>query len=117
MSHLGMPLGAEAVYRLTVQPSFGAPLWVEIWGAGEQGWLTARCRGIAPLPDLNVPRLGLRSGQWRSLVNYVQQGKFWHLPELQMETNFLVFDGSDVALEGQRGENYFRLTFDACIDL
>ena len=52
MSHLGMPLGAEAVYRLTVQPSFGAPLWVEIWGADKQGRLTARCRGIAPLPDL-----------------------------------------------------------------
>lgn len=109
MSHLGMPLGAEAVYRLTVQPSFGAPLEVEIWGAGKQGWFSARCRGTAPLPDLTVPRLGLRRGQWRSLVNHVQQGKFWKLSELQMETNFLVFDGSDVALEGQLGENYHRV--------
>ena len=109
MSHLGMPPGAEAVYRLTVQPAFGAPLRVEVWGAGKQGWFSARCRGVAPLPDLVVPRLRLRGGQWRSLVNHVQQGKFWELSELQPETNFLVFDGSEVALEGQCGESYHRV--------
>lgn len=109
MSHLGMPVGAEAVYRLTVQPSFEVPLRVEIWGAGKQGWFSARCRDAAPRPDLVIPRLRLHSGQWRSLVNHVQQGKFWELSELQQETNFLVFDGSEVALEGQRGESYHRV--------
>ena len=63
MSHLGMPSGAEAVYRLTVQPSFGAPLRVEIWGAGKQGWFSARCRGLPPRPDLVIPHRRLRRGQ------------------------------------------------------
>lgn len=109
MSHLGMPPGAEAVYRLTVQPSFGAPLRVEIWGAGKQGWFSARCRGVAPLLDLVIPSLQLRRGQWRSLVNHVHQSNFWDLPELQAETGFVFLDGSDMVLEGQYGESYHRV--------
>ena len=39
----------------------------------------------------------------------MQQGKFWELPEIQLETYFLVFDGSNVILEGQHGEDYHRV--------
>jgi len=109
MSHLGMPPGAEAVYRLTVQPSFEAPLRVEIWGAGKQGWFSARCRGVAPLPDLVIPRRRLRRGQWRALVNHVHQGKFWEMPELQVKMDFVFLDGSDTVMEGQVGESYHRV--------
>jgi len=109
MSHLGMPPGAEAVYRLTVQPSFEAPLRVEIWGAGKRGWFSARCHGTAPRQDLLVPRQRLRRGQWRSLVNHVYQSKFWGLPELQVQTGFVFLAGSDMVLEGQNGESYHRV--------
>jgi len=109
MSHISIPFDAEAVFRLTIKPSFEAALRIEVWGAGKQGWFSARCRGVSPRPDLMVPRQRLRRGQWRSLINHVHQSRFWELPELQPETDFLIFDGSDLALEGQSGESYHRV--------
>ena len=109
MSHISVPSEGEAVFRLEIKPSFETPLRMEVWGMGKQGWFSARCRGVSPRLDLMVPPQRLRRGRWRSLINHVHQSRFWELPELQPKADFLIFDGSDLALEGQSGETYHRV--------
>lgn len=102
---------AELGMRLCVTPSrVAAPFKMEVWGAAKSGWFTATCKNEPRLHDVLISQQRLRRGEWRSIVNYVEQGLLWQLPAmLPPPADFVVLDGSSVTLEIQNAHQYCRL--------
>ncbi|MCU0879090.1 MAG: hypothetical protein MUF06_15000 [Pirellulaceae bacterium] len=73
MGRFKMSTDAEFAFRLTVTPSFAAPFVMRVWGAGKWGWFTANCWNVPPVTDLHIPEQRLRKGEWRTLLNHVEQ--------------------------------------------
>jgi hypothetical protein len=107
MSRLELPDGAEAGYRMVVTDAFGDSFSINVYGAGRKGWFVASVRGRQN-HDLGPQRL--RKGQWRTLLNFVKQCRFWDLPEeLPPRTDVDVEDGEWLTVSGRQGEHFHRI--------
>ncbi len=108
MSRLELPDGAEAGYRLVIADAFGRTFTINVYGARRRGWFLASTRGGAVARDVGPQRLA--KGQWRTLLNFVKQCRFWELPEeLPPRTDRNVDDGEWLTLSGREGDRYHRI--------
>ena len=110
MGYISLPDDAEAVFRLTITPSFDPVLEVKLWGVGKQGWVNAHRREKYASTDLVVVGQRLLPGQWRSLINHVHRSNFWGLAEHLPESEWMVCDGTTTALEVRQGEREHRVS-------
>ena len=103
-----LPEGVEAGFRLVITDAFGGRFSINVYGAGRKGWFTASLRGWMGSRDVGPRRLV--KGQWRTLLNFVKQCRFWELPaSLPERTDATVEDGAWLALSGREGERYHHI--------
>jgi hypothetical protein len=112
MSLLKLPDGEECGFRLVSTDAWGGKFTMNLYGRGRWGWFLANQRGFLGRGERAVGPQRLLKGQWRTFLNFVNQCRFWELPEYwepPEARRWTVDDGSWLEVTGRRGSEYHRI--------
>ncbi|MCA9072204.1 MAG: hypothetical protein KDA84_24930 [Planctomycetaceae bacterium] len=111
MANLNLPEGTEAGFRFDYSDAFGDRFVINVYGRHRKGWFVATVTD--PNRSLTTPPTPLKKGEWRTLLNFIKQCRFWELPEEFPEPAlFALFDVDDghwFTLSGRDGSTFHQI--------
>lgn len=110
-----LPDSIDESYRLTLLPTFDAPVIVRIWRSGDDRFLVTKKLsgqggfGIKEFGKLSYEKTqSLTEGEWITFIKFLDQAFFWDMPPIDGNQLF-VEDGAEWVIEGAKGEMFHEV--------
>jgi hypothetical protein len=103
-----LPDCVDEAYSLTWIPSFHAPVFVQVWRAGDQAFIVAKAldsKGWSKFGNVRESNSRpLTKFEWRDFSDLLSRASYWQLPETVDE--IVPQDGAVWLLDGLRSKQY-----------